>query len=242
MKYTTDYNEVTVQWADGHLFSPAPRHRRRLIFNIIKDLPFQSCLDVGCAQPYLLENLSKMDKQLFGCDISEKVINANKDLFKNVSFEVLDITKETYPAVRTFDLVISSEVIEHVDDWRSAVKNLSLMSKRYLLITVPSGKMQAMDMMIGHIRHYKADELSQEIEKNGFKVISSRYWGFPIHSLYKYAVNSVAPEKVYESFGCCQYSPVKKILCNILYFFFYINDIFRSGKQLIILAEKKAVQ
>jgi len=238
MKNMMDYNEVTFNWADGHQYQPAPRHRRRLISNILKNLPFDTCLDAGCAQPHLLEILSKWNKDLYGCDVSHKVITANKEEFKHISFETMDITKETYPGNKTFDLVICSEVIEHLDDWQSAVKNLSVMSKKYLLITVPSGKMNPIDGMLGHIRHFKGDELTREIEKNGFKVILSRYWGFPVHSLYKFAINSVAPDKLYEKFAMSKFTPFKKIVCNILYYSFYINDLFKRGKQLILLAEK----
>ena len=113
------------------------------------------------------------------------------------------------------------------------------MSKDYLLITVPSGKKNPMDEMIGHIRHFKAEELSQEIEKHGFKVILTKYWGFPVHSLYKFAINAVAPQKLYESFACTKYTPFKKLITNILYYLFYVNDLFGNGAQLIVLAERK---
>ena len=238
MSTDIDYNEVVGQWDEVHHYSPAPRHRRRLIFDLIKKLSFNSCLDVGCAQPYLLEALSKGDKQLFGCDISEKVMIDNRTKFSKATFEVVDISKDTFPGNKTFDLVVSSEVLEHIDDWRSAVKNLSLMTKKYLLITVPGGKYRTMDRIIGHFRHFKVNELSQEVEKNGLKVTLTRRWGFPFHTFYQFAINAVAPEKMYESFGCGKLTFSKRVIYSILYALFFINDLFPTGNQIILLAEK----
>ena len=45
---------VVAQWDDAHRYTPAPRHRRRLILDLLAGLDFADCLDAGCAQPFLL--------------------------------------------------------------------------------------------------------------------------------------------------------------------------------------------
>jgi len=45
----TNYNLTTAKWDDCHHYSPAPRHRRRLISNIVNKLDFNSMVDIGCA-------------------------------------------------------------------------------------------------------------------------------------------------------------------------------------------------
>ncbi|MEQ8171950.1 MAG: class I SAM-dependent methyltransferase [Candidatus Eremiobacterota bacterium] len=233
-----DYNHIVVQWDDAHRYSPAPRHRRNIILDIIKKLDFSSCLDAGCAQPYLFEYLSHMNKELYGCDISDEVINSNSKYFTNAQFIKLDISKETYPKNKKFDLVITSEVLEHIEDWKSAIKNLTKMVDKYLLITVPSGKLHKIDKIVGHIRHYQGQELIAEIERYGFKIILRKYWGFPIHTFYKYAINIIAPETIYDNFAKKKYGFMKKAISYILYYLFYINNFFNSGAQLILLAQR----
>jgi hypothetical protein len=230
--------DVSLEWKDAHKFSPAPRHRRRIIYSIIRRLEFVSCLDAGCAQPYLLDNLRRQGKRVYGCDISRKVIEANRRDFPNVEFEVVDISRETYPLDKKFDLVISSEVLEHIADWRQALANLALMSKRYLLITAPSGKVHKIDRLVGHLRHYGFQELRQELERNNFKVVFHKNWGEPFHSLYKHLINALGYKGTYAHFACRSYGFFEKLFSHFLYFLFYFNDIFPCGAQLFILAQR----
>jgi SAM-dependent methyltransferase len=231
--------DVACAWADAHKFSPAPRHRRRIIFGILKKIDYQSCLDAGCAQGYLIELLCRQKKDVCGCDISEKLIEANRKVFLQADFQALDISRAVYPLNRQFELVISSEVLEHIPDWQRALKNLTRMSSRYLLITVPCGKVQKIDSIVGHLRHFSYKMLSEEIRQNGFEVVLSRKWGFPVHSLYKFLINSFNHKYIYERYAAGTYGAKEKFISRLLYALFYINDIFPFGSQLFILAERR---
>ena len=236
----TDYNLTTAKWDDAHHYSPAPRHRRRLISNIVNKLDFNSMIDVGCAQPYLIEEMIKKRPaiRICGCDVAENVIKQNKKMFPQVGFEVVDIGSGCYPTKEAFNLVVCCEVLEHINDWQEALKNLLAMSDRYILITVPSGKVFPIDKMMGHYRHFKGPELIAELEKNNCQVLYRRSWGFPVHTLYKYLINSFSPNAIYDSFSESRYGWGKKTLSNLIYAGFFINDIFRSGGQFIVLAKK----
>ena len=236
----TNYNMTTAKWDDCHHYSPAPRHRRRLMNRIIDKLDFNSVIDVGCAQPYLIEEMIKKRPaiRICGCDVAEPVIEQNRKMFPQAGFEVVDIGSGQYPANETFNLVVCSEVLEHVNDWQKALANLAAMSDRYILITVPCGKVFPIDKMMGHYRHYNGAELIAELERNDCQVLYKRNWGFPIHTLYKYLINSFSPNKIYKSFSESRYGWSKKVLSNLIYIGFYINDLFRSGGQFIILAKK----
>jgi len=176
---------------------------------------------------------------LFGCDISSNVIKRNKEYFNEAQFEELDISKEKYKSQDSFDLIICSEVLEHIDDWRSAVKNLAQMTNKYLLVTVPCGKIHKIDQMVGHVRHYSDDKLINEIEKNNLKILVNKKWGFPFHTIYKYSINLINPENIYNEYAIGKYGSFQKLISNIVYILFYINDVFSFGSQLIILAEKQ---
>lgn len=233
------FKNITMAWDDAHHFSPAPRHRRRLIRREIKKLEFETCLDAGCAQPFLLLYLYNQGKKVFGCDISDKVVAANRQLFPEAAFEEVDVSRAVYPGGKKFDLVISAEVLEHIKDWQTAVRHLCLMSRRYLLITVPSGKRYKIDNLVGHFRHYAGPELAAEIEKHDFRVIFQKYWGFPMHLLYKCLINSIAPGKIYSAYGTGRYGWFEKMVSQIIYLLFFVNDCFGFGQQLILLAERR---
>lgn len=207
----------------------------------IESLEFKDCLDVGCAQPYLMEQiLRKRSVALYGCDISEEVIQDNHQRFPWGEFRVIDIARQTWPGDRKFDMVICSEVLEHIDDWHLALINLARMSRRYLVITVPSGKVHKIDRHIGHIRHFEGSDLVDALRRLDLLPKRVKYWGFPFHSLYKHAINSIAYERVYESFAEQTYGFWKKAVSMFLYALFFANDLFSTGSQLLILAERKA--
>ena len=153
-------------------------------------------------------------------------------------FKTLDIELETWPNKR-FDLVICSEVIEHIIHWEMAVKHLTEMSKNYILITVPSGKIRKTDLMVGHYRHYQGKELVSCLESHGFKCILTKRHGFPIHSLYKILINIFRPETLYNLFhGTGKYTRLKRGFAHIIYALFFMDYFFSSGNQLYILAER----
>lgn len=232
--------DVAATWDDMHRYSPAPRHRREIIVQLLSKLEFNDCLDAGCAQGYLLQKVtSQFGVQGYGCDISCKVIEDNKNRFSNCEFAVLDIEKEQWIAEKQFDVVISSEVVEHIENWRNAIKNLTSMSRRYLILTVPSGKVRHIDEKVGHYRHFEGPELVAELEKNGFTCQRVMKHGFPFHSIYKRLINWISPESIYAAYsGEKKYSFWQKFISNFLYTLFYINYLFKSGDQLIILAER----
>jgi hypothetical protein len=235
------FTEIAADWDHSHRYSPAPRHRRLYILNILDRIKFSDCLDAGCAQPYLLQDISdRYHVPGYGCDLSTQVVALNKERFPALHFEAINLAQDRWPGGKRFDLVVSSEVIEHIPDWQAALKNIAAMSKKYLLITVPSGNLRPIDRMLGHHRHYKGPELLVEIEKNGFKPLEVSRHGFPIHSLYKRAINLVAPEKLYASFsGGKKYSLFQRVFSHSLYALFFLNYFFKSGDQIFVLAERQ---
>jgi hypothetical protein len=92
----------------------------------------------------------------------------------------LDVQREALP--RTFDLVISLQVVEHLLDDVSAISNMAKMAERFLLIATMQGKMRKSELAIGHMRNYSAAELQKKVEAAGFEVVWIRGWGFPFYS------------------------------------------------------------
>src|SRR4051812_33133193 len=83
---------VVAAWDDAHRCSPAPRHRRRLVLKWVAGLTFADCLDAGCAQPYLLHEIVRRHGcRGYGCDISDRVMDQNRDDPFGCEFRQLDL-------------------------------------------------------------------------------------------------------------------------------------------------------
>lgn len=233
-----DYEKLATAWHDGQKYNPATRHRRRLIVKYLKNLDFKTVLEIGSGQPYLPQDISKHhDFEFTGTDISKALVEENRKEFPLYHFEVLDIVNEALP--NQYDLILASEVLEHVSDIQKSLENIAKMAQRYVLITVPSSKVYPIDKMIGHYRHYFPEDMAKPLRELGFEIHFTYRWGFPFHNLYKFLINSIAsPEKMHQTFGGSEYSWWKKTIAYVIYLLFFLN-INRYGTQLIVLAEKR---
>jgi len=231
---------IVAAWDDAHRYTPAPRHRRRLILQMLHGLDFADCLDTGCAQPFLLQEIMQRHEVAgFGCDISDRVMAENQHILPEAEFHVVDLANQAWPNGRVFDLVICSEVLEHIPRWRDAVANLARMTRKHLLITVPSGPLRAMDRLVGHYQHFAGPELRDAIDSGGLEVRQMRYWGFPFHTLYKALISKLSPAQIYSSFsGGKSYGWTKRAFSQMLYLLFFANDLSETGDQLLIHAER----
>lgn len=159
--------------------------------NIVKVLKRYSrkkkkILDIGCGVGTIDFYLAKKGHKVTGIDASENAINIAKlnakyfGLDRRVRYYFKDflgmnLLKERY------DLVICSEVLEHLhDDKKALLKIFQLLRKGGLvLITVPSknaplfklGLAYEFDKRVGHLRRYKLNEIISLITNNNFKII-----------------------------------------------------------------------
>lgn len=234
-----NYEELSTAWHDGQRYNPATLHRRRLMFQILKKIDFQSVLEIGCGQPYLMQSIQALRPNIAytGTDISKALIESNRKEYPSGRFEVLDIVNQNLP--EQFDLIIATESLEHVPDYHKALQNLAGMARKYILITVPSSKVFPIDRMIGHFRHYKPEDMIKPLEELGFKTTIAYKWGFPFHNLYKHLINTIStPEKMQKTFAEGEFTPMKRFVSKVLYWLFFLN-IKWGGYQLVLLAERK---
>lgn len=95
--------------------------------------------DLGCGDFNIGKHLTKYTRKYFAIDIVEKLINRNKDLYKedNLEFRCLDIAKDKIPAG---DCIILRQVLQHLSN--SEIQNIveKLTDYKYVIVTehIPS--------------------------------------------------------------------------------------------------------
>lgn len=136
-------------------------------------------LEIGCSGgPLLNLLLSQGYSQVVGIDNSKEAIRLCKDRgFKNVF--LMDGVKPNLNN-KEFDLIIASDVLEHIQEDQKAVKEWKEILKRggVIICFVPALKIlwSKHDEDNKHCRRYTKHDLIYLFKKNGFKIIRSSYW------------------------------------------------------------------
>lgn len=100
--------------------------RLKEVAKIINHLPYGSVLDLGCMDDYLL---NKIDKEFDYTGIDDEPLCRNPRIRR---------TKVENIKGKKYDIVIATEVLEHLDDPAEAIRKMKSLSRRYILISVPN--------------------------------------------------------------------------------------------------------
>jgi len=235
------YNKLWAQdWQDMERFNPTARHLELMIVKLIKRImPINSILDVGCGMGVIIKRIKKHfpNIKVTGVDISDDILYIARNyvgIDVNVEYFQLDIGQKVLD--KQFDLIVCSQVLEHIKEDVTAIENMNKMCEKYMLITVPGGKHNSTSKIVGHYRHYKKKELVEIITRKGFKILYLREWGFPFHSLYKFCLD-LLPDRYKRRIGFGKYGVFKRVLSETLYYLFFLNNLFNRGENIIMLVK-----
>jgi len=169
-----------------------PRYiaRSTLIRKVLGDAKHYSALDIGCGSGNITRHVADFAERVHAIDVSPKAIEvaqANLAGSPNITFEALDVfgsgDAERQSLFGQYDLVVLSEVLEHLDEDQQALDTISRLIKPggHLLLTVPADPRQwsVEDELAGHKRRYTRPELIAKLNQAGFKVERLVNWGFP---------------------------------------------------------------
>lgn len=145
----------------------------------------KNCLDAGCGLGYFSQAFLKYGPaRLCACDVSAKLVNKLKVKVPGIHCFVGDILE--LPVIldgETFDVVLCSDVIEHIDNPRLAVKKLTeiVSCGGLLAISVPNRKWKwllNLAILAGLRKNYEGcenyvfpSELKKWIEEEKFKIL-----------------------------------------------------------------------
>jgi ubiquinone/menaquinone biosynthesis C-methylase UbiE len=175
-------------------------------------------LEVGCGLGELIIDLKRLcpSAKLSGLDLSTVAIEACRRAHPDASFYLADIVESALDF--SFDLVVCSEVTEHVEDPVRALRHMRAMTREggFLVLTTPHGRIHSTELAIGHLKHPTRTELTEWLHEAGFKLVRMRQWGWPGYTSLKYLAN-LAPETVVDHLGQDDYSEPMKRLNDIAY-------------------------
>lgn len=223
------------QWDDMRLFGPMARHSRRLMLGLCRDLAPRSILDVGCGEGSMLATLAAAfpDSALTGVELSDNALGLARATLPRATFAALDVAEARLP--KSFDLVVSTDVVEHIADDLAALANMAAMVAPggRLIVATLQGRMRGFEAAIGHVRNYAPGELGAKISATGLIVEQMVAWGFPLYSpIYRNLLDMLGNSGTGGRFG-----PLRKLICRVLYALFLLNSE-RRGDYIFVRARK----
>ena len=148
-------------------------------FNIFKNARFKkniSILDLGCGGgsflAYLQDKLSFQN--VMGVDLNDKAVNF---AVKHRKLNVQKIDANHLSKEQKFDLVISTENIEHVNDINAYMDTVSNLTNKngYLLLTTPHNDKRATTLYGIHGDHYCAPNHLNYFNKKTISLLLKKY-------------------------------------------------------------------
>jgi len=167
---------------------PAPRYvlRRDRVLKLLEPFPRGQLLEIGCGAGALLHDLSSMGFLVEAVEISSSA-RAIARYINQGSPRVIIHQNIQNNWKRTFDYILAFEVLEHIEDDTSALKDWWrwLKPAGHLLMSAPAHpkRWNATDQWAGHYRRYERSGLEWILEQAGFHVVHTECYGFPLANL-----------------------------------------------------------
>jgi SAM-dependent methyltransferase len=167
---------------------PAPRYllRRQRLLEILAGIPPCSLMEVGCGPGVLIHELSLKGYDCTAVEMSQQAL----DLARYVNQTRNNVSLHNELCVDwagNFDLLIACEVLEHIQDDKSALLDWCRMLNKggRLLISVPCHmrKWTETDDWAGHYRRYEKNVLVSLMKECGYEIDRFECYGFPLANI-----------------------------------------------------------
>ena len=167
---------------------PAPRYllRRNRILALLQGQPPGLYLEIGCGPGALMFDLCRRGFECQALETSPTALRLARELHASDP-EVAIFEQEQADWQGHFDYLGAFEVLEHIDDDRSALESWKAWLKPggMLLLSVPAHqhKWNATDEWAGHFRRYGQAQLRSLLGAAGFEVLRFESYGVPLANL-----------------------------------------------------------
>jgi SAM-dependent methyltransferase len=154
----------------------------------IRPLNIETILDAGCGEGFTLERLrqEKIGKVYKGIEYEKDAVALANKLYPDLEVSQGDIYKLPFKN-NTFDLVVCTEVLEHLENPKKAYRELLRVSRKYVLISVPNepfftiqriGRLQNVRHLGAHpehIQHWTIPAFLKFVKVRGVKVMVKKF-------------------------------------------------------------------
>lgn len=148
-------------------------------------------LEIGCGQGFsTFIRSKKKNTKIIGTDLSKTEIKIAKERYPNVDFRVMNAEKLEFKN-DSFDEVYAIEVLEHVNNIKKVLREISrvLKSGGKLIVSIPYHKSEKWLIKIRptyfkeihHVRIFKENDLENFCKKEDLFVIRKKRTGFLQH-------------------------------------------------------------
>jgi 2-polyprenyl-3-methyl-5-hydroxy-6-metoxy-1,4-benzoquinol methylase len=159
------------------------------LVNLTKAKTVDSILDVGCGEGFTLNRLKEngIGKRLEGIEYLQAAIDLGKKTYPDIKITKGNIYELPYKD-NSFDLVLCTEVLEHLEKPGDALKELVRVSKKYLVISVPNEPFFMLAQLIRgknwsrfgndieHVNHWTMFGFPKFVKKNSkVKILAKRF-------------------------------------------------------------------
>jgi SAM-dependent methyltransferase len=239
-----NYHDYWASLTVSHGSHPANRFRYELIAEELQRLSLEPrrILDCGCGDGSLLSVISSRLPcgEMSGMDVADNVPLHRLGIA--VQFQQQDLGKPVPVELHEqYDLVLCSEVIEHVPNDGMLIENLARLTKPggWIVLSTQSGNIYKTEQFLGHLRHYKREDLAARLERQGVSIEKSYLCGWPWLNLQKIAAHIFQGTVQKNIVQATSLSMPVRMLFFVLYHL-YTKASRSRGPQIVILARKPA--
>lgn len=242
--YESASDQPLVDW---QWYEPSLRNITQLV---LKRVPRAGgrALDVGCGTGRLTFALAKRGYDVLGIDPNERVIELARQIGQKqgpaVRFEVADVGTPGVVEPGTYDVVVCSEVLEHVEDYRPIIEGMyaALRPGGRLVISVPCdpAKWSVLDEYGGHVRRFTRKQIEGDLA--AFRDVEVFVTGFPFYRLlvraYLAKIRLLGQQHSNEALW---QSRSTHLIAAVMYPFARLDNLFAFtglGDQMIVAARK----
>lgn len=217
---------------------PLLRHLTDKILTLIESPPGR-VLDVGCGAGRVPVALAERGFEVDALDPEPLVVEQAQELAARAGVEVRFFVADFQRADprfkdESYDAVVCSEVLEHVQTWRDVVDNVRRVLKPggLFILTTPNDPKQfsALDEYAGHLRRFRWAELASGL--SGFTVLQAYTVGFPLTRAVHWSYTNLALPLLFKDHApqemWRQGSMYERIVAGSLYRLVRFDDLFNS--------------
>ncbi|MBN2091300.1 methyltransferase domain-containing protein [candidate division KSB1 bacterium] len=146
----------------------------------------QKILDLGCGDGYLSYLMAKEKHQVTALDLSQNRLEKFKDLAAEFGIEQkIGDVKNTGLPDDTYQLIICSEVLEHIEEYEKLLEEAFRILKPggQLIVSVPHDEPRKIITCPhclkqfyrnGHINRFSRQSLSESLQEHGFQILKKK--------------------------------------------------------------------